>query len=128
MSSTPQPPPSRRHSLSHPDAEFATFLRQISLPLGRLHVGLNNLQQALDPALDPRVEVRWQQLLNLCRQLEARLERVEADLNGSLQTLAQLLSMLGDKRSPPLSPEDVYHVLSLTHQQLRRASAELYLR
>ncbi|WP_287879418.1 hypothetical protein [Aquitalea sp.] len=128
MSSTPQPPPSQPHSLSHPDSEFAAFLRQVCLPLGRLHVGLNNLQLALGPEQDPRVEVRWQQLLNLCRQLEARLDRVETDLNGSLQTLAQLLGMLGDKRSPPLSTEDVYRILSLTHQQLRRASAELYLR
>jgi hypothetical protein len=35
--------------------------------------------------------------------------------------------MLGDHRSQPLSTEDVYRILSLTHQQLRRASAELYL-
>jgi hypothetical protein len=85
MSHTPQPPPPRPHSLPHPDAEFAAFLRQVSLPLGRLHVGLHNLQQALGPELEPQVEVRWQQLLNLCRQLEARLEQVEADLNGGLQ-------------------------------------------
>lgn len=128
MSHTPQPPPSRPHSLPHPDAEFAAFLRQVSLPLGRLHVGLHKLQQALGPELEPQVELRWQQLLNLCRQLEARLERVEADLNGGLQPLTQLLGLLGNHRSQPLSSEDVYRILSLSHQQLRRASTELYLR
>jgi hypothetical protein len=78
----------RPHSLPHPDAEFAAFLRQVSLPLGRLHVGLHNLQQALGQSRSRR-PMRWQQLLNLCRQLQARLEQVEADLNGGLQPLCR---------------------------------------
>jgi hypothetical protein len=132
MSSTPQPPPFPPSLPSHfpslSDPEFAAFMSQISLPLGCLHACLESLQQALGPEPDPLADACMQRVWRVCLQLQLRLDKVEADLNGSLQPLSHLLEMLGDARGNSLSREDMYRILSLTHQQLRRASTDLYMR
>jgi len=69
-----------------------------------------------------------QRLLTVCLQLQALLNQVEADVNGSLRPLSQLLGMLGDDSRECLPRNDVYRILSLAHQQLRRASTGLYMR
>jgi len=129
MSRTPQPPPSLPSNFpSQSDPQFAAFMCQISLPLGRLHACLDSLQQALGPQPEPLADACMQRLLTVCLQLQALLNQVEADLNGSLQPLSQLLGMLGDGSRECLPRQDVYRMLSLVHQQLRRASTGLYMR
>ena len=132
MSRTPQPPPFSS-SLpadfpSQSDPQFASFMHQVCLPLGRLHAALQCLQQALGPEPDMLADACMQRVWRVCLQLQARLDKVEADLNGSLKPLTHLLEMLGDERGDGLSREDMYRILSLTHQQLRRASTDLYMR
>ena len=132
MSSTPQPPPfpsslpSTFPSLSDP--QFASFMQQICLPLGRLHAALECLQQALGPEPDILADACMQRVWRVCLQLQARLDKVEADLNGSLKPLSHLLEKLGSEDGDSLSHADMYRILSLTHQQLRRASTDLYMR
>lgn len=130
MSRTPQPPPFRRPftPLSHPDPQFAAFMCQVSLPLGRLHACLDSLQQALGPQPEPLADACMQRLLKVCLQLQGVLDQAEADLNAGLQPLSHLLGMLGDDDARLPSRADMYRMLSLGHQQLRRASTTLYLR
>jgi hypothetical protein len=132
MSSTSQPPPFPS-SLpadfpSQSDPQFASFMHQVCLPLGRLHAALQCLQQALGPEPDMLADACMQRVWRVCLQLQARLDKVEADLNGSLRPLSHLLEKLGDEGGDSLSRADIYRILSLTHQQLRRASTDLYMR
>jgi hypothetical protein len=129
MSRTPQPPPSLSSNFpSLSDPQFASFMHQICLPLGRLHAALECLQQALGPEPDLLADACMQRVWRVCLQLQARLDKVEADLNGSLKPLSHLLEKLGSEDGDSLSHADMYRILSLTHQQLRRASTDLYMR
>ena len=132
MSSSSQPPPFPSflpsNFPSQSDPQFASFMHQVCLPLGRLHAALQCLQQALGPEPDMLADACMQRVWRVCLQLQARLDKVEADLNNSLKPLSYLLEMLGDERGDCLSHDDMYRILSLTHQQLRRASTDLFMR
>lgn len=130
MSSTPRhTPPAGRSSLPSPrqsDPQFAQFLQHACLPLGPLHASLSAMQTALGSQPAPAMDLAWQDVLMVCRQLEVQLGEVDARLRESYRMLEGLLQLLNGKHAAALEPCDQHLILQHLHNLLTLTLAALH--